>query len=111
MSLMQGSPVTGAQTGHSYVSTACFHTQHGACRNTCKFCGTSCSCSCHPDGAQSVMSWVDQARDVARELLLALRDVPGQIPIELLDRVLHDRNLFWLRGEEQPPGIWRGDAG
>lgn len=34
--------------GHVYTSTSCYHHQHQRCRLTCKFCGASCRCSCHP---------------------------------------------------------------
>jgi hypothetical protein len=32
---------------HRYMSTACLHGHHGACRKTCKFCEVSCRCRCH----------------------------------------------------------------
>ena len=32
---------------HSYISTACYHFQHEACRLTCKFCDSRCECPCH----------------------------------------------------------------
>ena len=33
--------------GH-YTSTYCLHGDHVGCRRTCKVCGSSCRCSCHP---------------------------------------------------------------
>ena len=32
---------------HHYLSTACRHSEHGQCRQTCKFCEKACSCGCH----------------------------------------------------------------
>lgn len=32
---------------HDYLSTACFHGKHKLCRKECKFCRSSCQCSCH----------------------------------------------------------------
>lgn len=32
---------------HVYISTACQHGQHQACREVCKFCGTQCRCGGH----------------------------------------------------------------
>lgn len=32
---------------HTYVSTACFHARHSACRKHCKFCKIACLCDCH----------------------------------------------------------------
>jgi hypothetical protein len=94
---------------HLYLSTACLHEAgdpalHEACRQTCKFCGAPCSCPRHPGGAQEVTSWVDQARGIARELLQA--SLNGPIPPELLHKIADDPALFWLRGEETPPGTW-----
>ncbi len=34
-------------TDHTYLSTACMHRQHEACRGSCKFCAQSCVCHCH----------------------------------------------------------------
>jgi hypothetical protein len=95
--------------GHEYVSTACFHAQCGDCRRSCKYCDVPCQHVCHQMGFTSTIkvipSWVDQARGIARELLEAAR--PGAlmgIDPGLLRRIEHDPELFWLRGEETPPG-------
>lgn len=32
---------------HPYESTACMHGKHSRCRLECKFCHSSCQCSCH----------------------------------------------------------------
>lgn len=98
---------------HRYVSTACWHELadhvpelHGSCRARCKYCDEQCRCPNHPDADDEPnVSWVDQARDVAVELLAAARD--GGLPAELEERIRTDRSLFWLRGEVQPPGEWR----
>lgn len=34
---------------HWYISTACYHMEHGLCRMTCKYCEASCQCECHVD--------------------------------------------------------------
>jgi len=39
---------------------------------------------------------------MARELLAAAGDGPAG----LADRIAHDPDLFWLRGEEKAPGTW-----
>lgn len=98
---------------HSYLSTACWHAQHGdpalhtSCRNRCKFCPGCCSCPCHGEaGTQPATgSPVDQARDIARELWAVAERLI--LPAGLRDRVSGDPALFWLRGEEQPPGEWK----
>lgn len=105
-----------AHPGHAYLSTACYHEQtdddpslHEACRLTCKFCDCSCSCPRHRSDARRAEpdgTWVGQARSIARELLeLTLNAQPT--PSGLLRRIEEDPALFWLRGEEQPPGTWR----
>lgn len=38
---------------HHYLSTACFHGKHNACRETCKFCTAECYCICHPEYGSS----------------------------------------------------------
>ena len=92
--------------GHVYVSTACFHEECGACRNTCKYCDAACSCPHHgASGGALPQPWVDQARAVAAELLGAI--CPADVPDELARRIASDPALFWLRGETQPPGEWR----
>lgn len=95
---------------HRYISTACEHEEdspelHAACRQTCKFCNAPCMCENHKDGdRQSAVGWVDQARAIARDLL---RDaLNGPVSPELLARIESDPTLFWLRGEEAPPGEW-----
>jgi hypothetical protein len=35
---------------HEYISDACFHEFHGACRLRCEVCNASCRCDCHDDG-------------------------------------------------------------
>lgn len=107
---------------HHYVSTACEHAQmesrpelHTSCRNECKYAtGTPepCQCSCHGESGTQPgrTSPVDQARDVARDLLAVVLQRPLSGPVlspELEDRIAHDPGLFWLRGEEHPPGEWR----
>jgi hypothetical protein len=32
---------------HDYLSTACFHELHDACREVCTFCDARCRCECH----------------------------------------------------------------
>lgn len=93
---------------HEYISTACLHRICGtACRQTCKFCDVPCLCPCHRNGIPARPEpWVDQARGIARELL-SLTLGGEVIPPDLLRRVEADPELFWLRGEEQPPGEWR----
>ena len=90
---------------HLYVSTACIHSEHGSCRNTCKFCGDPCVCPCHPGGAQAAepLSPVDQARNVARALYAQLR---SDVPVADVSAMAGDPSLFWLHGEV-PPGEWR----
>lgn len=98
---------------HRYVSTACHHGECGDCRRSCKYCDTPCQHICHRQGITSTVkvipSWVDQARGIARELLAEHLHgrPPGapSIPPELLRRIEYDPELFWLRGEERPPGM------
>jgi hypothetical protein len=91
---------------HAYVSTACFHEEHGACRKTCKYCNAPCSCTgCDHAGTPGLPEpWVDQARAVAAELLDAI--YPADVPDGLERRIATDPALFWLRGETRPPGEW-----
>lgn len=105
---------------HVYLSTACWHARsdsnpdlHTACRNVCKYCPRPCGCDCHPKAGTQTgrLSPVDQARDVARELLTVMRASYEGVPKELWMRIENDPNLFWLRGEEQPPGEWQSIAG
>lgn len=102
---------------HRYTSTACYHEQaaggdpalHDACRRTCKFCDAPCACPEHHAGetaAQVSGAWVDQARDMARELLGLLRQAGGAT-YGLEAMIAEDPALFWLRGQEKPPGEWR----
>lgn len=97
---------------HHYISTAC---EHGLCdercRSTCKFCDAPCQHSCHPQSGDRELPppWVDQARDIAQDLLLAAGGVKGLDRAGLgglAHRVRSDPHLFWLRGEAQPPGVW-----
>lgn len=97
-----------AHHAHAYVSTACFHGECGACRNTCKYCDAVCSCPHHGSGQVPPEPWVDQARGIARELLRYGLSRHEAVPPELLRRISSDPGLFWLRGEVQPPGEWRG---
>lgn len=100
----------GPAEPHAYVSTACLHrlcTEKGACRQTCKFCDAPCACSCHPASGRVLPApWVDQARDIARELLRYGLSQNEAVPPELLRRIESDPALFWLRGEAAPPGEW-----
>lgn len=90
---------------HQYVSTACLHDVCGNCRNTCKYCGASCRCTkCHPATGREPVSPVDEARGIARELMDAF--TAGRISWDLVKRIKNDPGLFWLRGEEVPPGTW-----
>lgn len=97
---------------HHYVSTACLHGLcDGRCRATCKFCDAPCEHDCHPQRGDAVLPvpWVDQARDLTREMFAAVQAAPGDVlPDELRQRIAADPDLFWLRGEEQPPGQWHG---
>lgn len=106
---------------HDYLSTACYHEGlaggdpglHAACRRTCKFCDASCSCPRHSPGepaAQVAASWVGQARGIARELLALLEEADA-VPYKLHEQLGEDPALFWLRGEEKPPGEWKGPGG
>lgn len=97
---------------HHYVSTACLHEindgdpdQHARCRATCKTCDRPCECANHTEDelAAAPSSWVDQARAIARDLY----DRVPYLPKDLATRIASDPHLFWLRGEEQPPGEWR----
>jgi hypothetical protein len=99
---------------HHYISTAC---QHGLCdnrcRRTCKYCDTPCTHECHTGTPTGPLPppWVDQARDIARELLDAIQDFEDFDHRQVVtpaqwERIRTDPALFWLRGEEAPPGIW-----
>ena len=104
---------------HEYLSTACWHELnddrpelHASCRQSCKFGDESCRCPNHPenDDRPAPPAWVDQAREVARRLLDAVQITEeglGGTDPELRRRIRTDPDLFWLRGEEQPPGEWR----
>lgn len=101
---------------HNYISTACIHeaedsTHHESCRKTCKFCGARCSCpNHHPQETDEVTSWVDQARDIARELLgmVILSEhftkKSAEETSSLIKRIAADPSLFWLRGKERQTG-------
>lgn len=105
---------------HPYVSAACLHAVgenrpglHASCRSSCKYApGGSpeyCRCSCHPQDPSRAapVSWVDQAREVALELLDGLRAAGVDLPGDLAERIEGDPALFWLRGEIIPPGEWK----
>jgi hypothetical protein len=103
---------------HIYLSTACQHESidsnprlHAACRQTCKFCGASCACPAHPDATSPALTWVDQARDIARDLWAWAAASPVPMPAELLLRIESDPALFWLRDGEQPAGQWQPGPG
>ena len=113
--------VTLPDAGHAYLSTACWHATHDgdeqmhtACRNVCKYCDQPCACPNHParDGDDTFVSWVDQARDIARELLAAIQasELPQVLAPEQWHRIEDDPALFWLRGEEAPAGTWRPEG-
>lgn len=93
---------------HLYISTACYHGLCGdACRKTCKYCDASCACTCHRGSARNPPEpWVDQARNIARELLRYGLSTSEAVPPELLHRIETDPAFFWLRNEEQAPGEW-----
>lgn len=81
------------------------------CRATCKFCDAPCEHGCHTGAPAGELppAWVDQARDVARELLAAIEEsriMDVRVPPELARRIEVDPALFWLRGEERAPGTW-----
>lgn len=112
-----------AATGwvHHYISTACEHALgegrpelHGGCRLSCKFADDGvepCECPCHTGLPldQFPPPWVDQARDIAIELLASVDDHSRGIILspDLEERIRTDPHLFWLRGEVQPPGEWK----
>ena len=105
------SPGPGAaHAPHFYLSTACYHDECGSCRNTCKHCDAVCACPHHVATVQSLPEpWVDQARNIARELLRYGLSTSEAVPPELLHRINDDPALFWLRGEEAPPGEWHAE--
>lgn len=41
--------MTSKKLLHEYLSTACYHGFHEACRIHCKFCSEKCSCKCHTE--------------------------------------------------------------
>jgi hypothetical protein len=41
---------------HPYLSTYCYHENHGDCRLTCKTCAAPCICDCHKKGEMGVKS-------------------------------------------------------
>lgn len=105
---------------HVYLSTACWHALfdgnaalHDSCRNTCKFCDHPCGCECHGDvGETHGTAWVDQARNIARDLLAEVEaSAPTKMSTALRQRIETDPAMFWLRGEEMPPGEWRDTSG
>jgi len=91
---------------HVYISTACLHDMCEACRRSCKFCDSPCQCQrpdcTHDTTPPGPAPWVDQARGIARELFAALGPY---VPSRLAQRIEDDPGLFWLRGEETPPGV------
>jgi hypothetical protein len=92
---------------HDYTSTACLHDLCEACRRSCKFCDSPCQCArddcVHDDPGSLPVPWVDQARDVARQMFAVLP--MRNMPLDLFQRIGSDPDLFWLRGEEAPPGV------
>jgi hypothetical protein len=112
----------GEPPRHEYLSTACWHATydgkpelHAGCRNSCKHAPEGevepCVCPCHGEAGTQPgrVSWVDQARDVARELLAEIDNLAVDVG-PLAERIRTDPALFWLRGEEQPPGEWTGSS-
>lgn len=94
---------------HEYLSTACWHalfdgneTLHAVCRNTCKYCDHPCGCACHGKaGHEHGIAWVDQARNIARDLLAEIEaSAPTRMSTALRQRIETDPALFWLRREE-----------
>lgn len=64
------------------------------------------------DDAQTTPpSPVDEARDIARELLAVMRASYEGVPKELWRRIENDPNLVWLLGEEHPSWEWRPITG
>ena len=57
---------------------------------------------------------IDQARGIALRLLATVEaagvDLQG-VDRHLARAISEDPALFWLRGEERPPGEWRGPSG
>lgn len=104
---------------HEYLSTACWHELndgrpelHAKCRAICKYGDTPemCRCRNHVEGETRTESEIDRARGLALRLLAAV-DTAG-VDLAVVDRrlaraITEDPSLFWLRGEEQPPGEWR----
>jgi hypothetical protein len=94
---------------HEYTSTARLHGQCGSCRKTCKYCDASCQHGCHTQAGGRPVAGVDQARGIARELLATWQQ-DRELSDEFCVRLDSDPDLFWLRGEEAPPGTWRADG-
>jgi hypothetical protein len=111
---------------HEYLSTACWHelnddrpALHAKCRASCKYGENGpefCRCPNHTEDElkASPVSWVDQARGIALRLLAVCDAVGVDLAAEdrhLARAIAEDPALFWLRGEEQPPGEWRDTSG
>src|SRR5580698_7202767 len=80
---------------HFYLSTVCYHDECGSCRNTCKHCDAVCACPHHVATVQPLPEpWVDQARNIARELLRYGLSTSEAVPPELLRRISDDPALF-----------------
>ena len=110
---------------HHYISSACMHALgeerpglHAGCRLSCKYAEDgieSCECPCHAEGATTLTlppPWVDQARDVAIRLLAVIRENGinlGRAEPDLSEAILYDPDMFWLRDEVQPAGVWHTD--
>jgi hypothetical protein len=110
---------------HDYLSTACWHelndgrpALHTDCRASCKYAPGApehCRCPNHTEEElrASPVSWVDQARGMALRLLAACyaADVDlAKVDRHLVRAIETEPALFWLRGEEQPPGQWRAST-
>jgi len=73
---------------HAYLSTACQHALHDACRYFCKYCPAPCSCGCH-EGSDGPYPGYDAAtedrlRQALRDAITAAGIEPGPRQAELL---------------------------
>ncbi len=63
---------------HSYLSTACHHELHARCRQSCKFCGKPCACSCH---AAAVSAPKEEPPSDGVRILQAMNRLSGNAPV------------------------------